>query len=262
MIEAVIFDWGGTISTHASAIRIQELWRTAARHLASHASHSSHDESALAAQLAAVEDAFWARTTTHQRAGALHGLVSEALELLDLELHPEVVREAGDHYLAAWEPHIEHDPEAAETLTALRERGIRTALLSNTHWPREYHERFLDRDGLTELFDVRLFTCELEYMKPHRQAFRDALDAVGVRDPGRALFVGDRPFDDIYGAQQAGMRTALRPNPAVPSHEVTPDVVLGALPELLTHVDAWRAEAWGAEGRDGDSDGGGADDGQ
>ena len=113
-------------------------------------------------------------------------------------------------YLEAWAPHIEHAADAAETLEALRAAGIRIAMLSNTHWPRDFHERFLARDGLAELIDARVYTSELAYMKPHPSAFAAALGAVGVRDPSRAVFVGDRPWDDIFGARRAAPACAPR----------------------------------------------------
>ena len=143
-------------------------------------------------------------------------------------------------YLEAWAPHIEHAADAAETLEALRAAGIRIAMLSNTHWPRDFHERFherfLARDGLAELIDARVYTSELAYMKPHPSAFAAALGAVGVRDPSRAVFAGDRPWDDIFGARRAGLRTALRTNALVPGYEVEPDIEIERLSELLTHL--------------------------
>ena len=39
-------------------------------------------------------------------------------------------------YLDAWTPHITHDAEAVATIEALRARGLRIGLLSNTHWPK------------------------------------------------------------------------------------------------------------------------------
>ena len=63
--------------------------------------------------------------------------------------------------------------------------------------------------------------------------------ALANDDPARAVFVGDRPFDDIYGARQAGMRAVLRHNPAVPGHDVEPDAAIDRLPELLPHLEAW-----------------------
>ena len=44
-----------------------------------------------------------------------------------------------------------------------------------------------------------------------REAFRAAMEAVGVDDPARCVYVGDRLFDDIWGAQNAGMRGDPRP---------------------------------------------------
>ena len=149
------------------------------------------------------------------------------------------MEEAAVRYLDAWTPHIVHDPEAAAALGALRAQGLRIGLLSNTHWPRTFHEHFLERDGLAELIDARLYTSEMEFMKPHPDAFRAALDALGVADAARAVFVGDRPFDDIHGAQQAGMRAVLRPNGDVPAHDVTPDAEIASLSELAALVDGW-----------------------
>lgn len=232
-IDAVIFDWGGTLSEHA-IVEMEDMWRLAARHLAP----ESPDE--MTAKLIAVEEAHWARCATDQRAGTLAELLAAATTEVGADVAEAVLEEAAVRYLDAWTPHIVHDPEAAATLGALRARGLRIGLLSNTHWPRTFHERFLERDGLAELIDARLYTSEMLYMKPHPEAFRAALDALGVDDPSRAVFVGDRPFDDIHGAQQAGMRTVLRPNSDVPAHDVTPDAEIASLSELVAVIDGWR----------------------
>ena len=148
-----------------------------------------------------------------------------------------LLEEAAMRHLDSWTPHVRHDPEAVAALGALRDRGLRIGLLSNTHWPRTFHERFLERDRLAGLIDVRLYTSEMEFQKPHPSAFAAALDAVGVSDPRRALFVGDRPYDDIYGAKGAGLWAALRPHSSVPAYDVEPDVVIQRLPELAEVVD-------------------------
>ena len=65
-----------------------------------------------------------------------------------------------------------------------------------------------------------------------------------VERPGRAVFVGDRPWDDVVGAGRAGMRTVLRRNPGVPAYDVEPDAVIDELLELIAVVDGWgRASA-------------------
>ena len=121
----------------------------------------------------------------------------------------------------------------------MRDRGLRIGLLSNTHWPRAFHERFLKFDGLDGLIDARLYTSEMEFMKPHASAFEAALATVDVERPRHAVFVGDRPFDDIHGAHAAGMRTVLRPNGEVPAYDVTADAEIAALPELIALIDDW-----------------------
>ena len=78
-----MFDWGGTLSTFATSVRVQELWNPAAAALEPHTTHS-HEE--IAACLAATEDAFWERTATHQRAGTLADIVAEAHERLGADV--------------------------------------------------------------------------------------------------------------------------------------------------------------------------------
>lgn len=232
-LDAVIFDWGGTLSDFV-ALELLDVWRTAAHHL----DPTREDE--LTTALSAVEERFWARTTTTQESGTLADLLAEASRDLGLDVAEAVLEEAAVQHLDSWTPHIVHDRDAVPVLSALRERGLAIGLLSNTHWPRAFHEEFLARDGLDGLIDARLYSSELSHLKPHPSVFHAALDAVGVADPSRAVFVGDRPLDDIHGAKQVGMRAVLRPNPHVPAHDVVPDAVISSLPELIALVDAWR----------------------
>lgn len=112
-------------------------------------------------------------------------------------------------------------------------------MLSNTHWPRAFHERFLDRDGLVHLIDARLYTSEMPFQKPHPSAFEAAAAALDVA-PTEAVFVGDRPWDDVSGARATGMRTVLRPNPIAPDIDgIEPDPRIDRLPELVDLVRSW-----------------------
>ncbi len=232
-VKAVVFDWGGTLSVFVEA-ELVDAWRLAARHLA------PEREEELTERLVAVEADFWATTASHQRSATLGDLLAAATAALGLDVAEALLEEAAVRHLDAWTDHIRHDPEAVPTLAALRERGLRIGLLSNTHWPRAFHERFLERDGLAELIDARLYTSEMPHQKPHASAFAAALDALGIDDPSRAVFVGDRPWDDVAGAKRAGLRAVLRPNPLVEPYDVEPDAVIERLPELVALVDAWR----------------------
>src|SRR6266700_267553 len=147
-------------------------------------------------------------------------------------LVPDRTAELTAAHLEAWTPHTHTDPEAAPLLRALHERGLRTGLLSNTHWPRDWHERILARDGVLDLIDARVYTSELRHTKLHAEAFRAVLDRLGV-EPGEAVMVGDRPIDDVSGAQALGMRTVLLPNGLVPPGPAEPDATISRLSELL-----------------------------
>lgn len=234
-VEAVIFDWGGTLSYWA-LVEFEEIWRLTARRLAPHLGQS---EEALAAGLAQVELDAWTQMGNDHRAFTFKDLVERASGAFGVDIGDILLEELTDDYLASWVPHIEHDPDAAAVLATLRIHGIRTGLLSNTHWPADFHEQMLERDGLAHLLDARVYTSDLEFTKPHPVAFQAALEAVGVTDPSRAVYVGDRLFDDIFGAQRVGMRAVHRPNAHVPDYDVIPDASIDQLTELLEVVRKW-----------------------
>ncbi|MDA1010412.1 MAG: HAD family hydrolase [Chloroflexi bacterium] len=237
-VEAVIFDWGGTLS-HWALVEFDQVWRMAAAHLAPHLGQPGEH---LAARLAQVELDAWQQMGNDHRAFTFRDLVNRASAAIGADVADAIIEEASEHYLSSWVPHIEHDPDDVPLLEALRERGIRTGLLSNTHWPAGFHEAMLERDGLAHLLDACVYTSELRYTKPHPEAFEAALQAVGITDPSRAVYVGDRLFDDVFGAQRAGMRAIHRPNAHVPDFDVRPDARIERLGDLLDVVLRWDDE--------------------
>jgi putative hydrolase of the HAD superfamily len=123
----------------------------------------------------------------------------------------------------------------------LRADGIRIGVLSNTMWPRHVHQRVFVRDGIDGLIDGAVYSSEIDWTKPHREAFLAAMAAVGVSDPAACVFVGDRPYDDVYGAKQAGMRAVLIANSDVPAFaDAEPDAVIRRLADLAPLVETWR----------------------
>lgn len=226
-VEAVLFDWGGTLSVH-TPVDLLDMWRAAARVLA------PDDPEPVAAALLAAEDSWWRECVA---AGDRSGTTEQLVRSVAQETHLDVAG-ALRAYHDAWELTVAHDPAAVPVLTALKERGIRTGLLSNTHWPRALHDRWLADAGLLELLDVRLYTSDMRHMKPHAEAFRALLAAVGVA-ADRAVFVGDRLRDDISGAAAVGMRTVHLTGRPVEPWDVRPDAELVTLEGLVELVDAW-----------------------
>jgi HAD superfamily hydrolase (TIGR01509 family) len=97
-------------------------------------------------------------------------------------------------------------PDAAPTLRALRERGIRTVAVSNVGFDLR---PVLDGLGLLDRLDAVLLSFELGAVKPDPRVFAAACAAVDVA-PAEALMVGDHAAAD-GGAADAGIRTLLIP---------------------------------------------------
>ena len=233
MIEGIVFDWGGTLTRPIEVIYEIDTWGEVARHLAP----DNHEE--LVTRLGAIEAELWEISRTTQRSARIEDLVAAVVKEFGIDIAEESLEYATGRHLETLLPHIEHDPDAVEVLTGLRERGLRIGLLSNTLWPGSFHERLLEEAGIRDLIDARLYTSQMEVTKPHPDAFKAALGALRIEDPAAAIFVGDRPYDDIHGAQRAGLRTIHRPNELVPAHDIAPDAVIDDLSALLVVVDGW-----------------------
>ena len=222
----MIFDWGGTLTPWHS-INIEQLWSTVCE-----PHFPASEAAALAAALNAAELDLWETGRASRRSATMRQL----FELASVTASEELLAS----YRRVWEPHTFTDPDARELLAALRDRAIRIGVLSNTMWPRSWHEAVFRRDGVLDLIDGAVYSSEIDWTKPHPEAFRAAMRAVGASDPARCVFVGDRPYDDVFGAKRAGMRAVLIPHSDVPPFEsAVPDAVITRLADLAPLVDAW-----------------------
>jgi len=236
-VDAVVFDWGGTLSIWAE-VEMEDMWRLAADHIAA---DTGADAAALLAELVAVEHELWVECAQRRRGAASFRLVDifdAASDAVGVDVAGAVLEEAAMRHLDTWTPHVRHDPDAASALSELAGMGVRLGLLSNTHWPAHFHEHFLERDGLLDYLATRVYSSHEPWMKPHPEIFRTTLARLGVR-PERTLFVGDRMWDDVWGAQQAGMRGVWKQTSAAEAHPgVTPDFVVSRLTHLVELVRA------------------------
>jgi putative hydrolase of the HAD superfamily len=225
-VRAVIFDWGGTL-TPWHTVDHDELWLTVcARH------YPAADAAAMAAAARAAEMELWRLAESELQSSTLDAVFARAGVTASADFLSS--------YFAAWEPHTVTDPDAGPLLRELRQRGIKVGVLSNTMWPRAAHEQIFVRDEIFELIDGAVYTSEIPWVKPHPEAFRAAMRALGVTDPAGCVFVGDRPYDDVHGAKRAGMRAVLIPHSDVPAFSgAEPDAVISRLADLLGHVDSW-----------------------
>jgi putative hydrolase of the HAD superfamily len=229
-IEAVLFDWGGTLATWHT-IDLYAVWRSVAELI----DEARAEE--LAKRLLAAENSIWQRSKEEHTSSTLE----EVCLLAEVAMTPAALAE----YERQWQPHTVLEPDAIETLTALRERGLKVGVLSNTIWSRERHEEIFARDGVLDLLDGAVYTSEVPWTKPHPEAFLAAMRAAGATEPARCLFVGDRLFDDVWGAQNVGMRAVHIPHSAIPADQIghtegVPDATIQHLSELPALIDSWQ----------------------
>lgn len=236
MIRAVVFDWGGTL-TPWRRMDFRAGWRAYAE-----LRHAGDEQRAveLADALATADVARWTGIRDDARAFTVADVLADAAAEHQDGEHAHALAAYRDYWVRA----THTDPEAAPMLRALKERGLRLGILSSTMWPGEWHDEWLRRDGVLDLFDGRTWSSDLPFTKPHPTAFRAAMAAVGVDDPAECVFVGDRPYDDISGAKAVGMRAVLVPHSEIPEEQqvpvdVEPDAVIQRLSELPDVVRGW-----------------------
>jgi putative hydrolase of the HAD superfamily len=231
-VRAVVFDWGGTL-TPWHTIDVEEE----ARALAAAALDADDDAHH---RLGAAVQAVWGRSRDQHTSATVADIFAEAGLTHDEQLLVA--------YRDFWAPHSLTDPDVVPLFSRLRADGVKVGLLSNTVWPRAWHEEFFERDGVLDLLDGAVYTSEIPWTKPSPEAFRAAMAAVGVDDPAACVFVGDRLFDDIWGAANVGMRTIHLPHSDIPREQVghsqgEPDAVVDRLAHVHDVVAAWRGSA-------------------
>ncbi len=97
--------------------------------------------------------------------------------------------------------YMQIDAEMLELVQGLRERGLRTALLSNS-WGNNY-----PWERIRGLFEFAVISSEVGLRKPDSRIYRRTLDKLGLA-PEQTVFVDDGA-PNIEVAEQLGMHTIL-----------------------------------------------------
>lgn len=245
--EAVLFDLDDTLISWEHAAEGWELFKRSraagVRAFLHGAGHAVPELEAFSAIMDREIAQLWTDVKVDFRAARIdEGLlrIAEAVGIAPAEIEVDaLLRAYGWGPIPATRPHADARP----TLEWLTQAGYRLALVTNAMQPMWMRDIELAWHDLLDPFPVRLSSFDAGHMKPHPTIFRRALDALGV-EAERAVFVGDRPANDIAGANAVGMLSVLmRPDYLADRHDLDslppeqrPDHVigrLGELPELL-----------------------------
>jgi putative hydrolase of the HAD superfamily len=197
--RAVLFDFFGTL-THA------------VRRGPAHAS--------IARGLGCDPEAFLALldATFQSRARGRYGPPAEMLRHLALALgarpSPEQLAAAVAARVTALRTDTRLRPEAVPVLRAARQRGMRTALVSDCT-----HElpRFLPALPVAPLLDACVYSVFVAACKPEPMIYLTACERLGV-PPQRCLYVGDGGGRELSGARAVGMDAVRLDAPDLVDH--------------------------------------------
>ena len=96
---------------------------------------------------------------------------------------------------------LEPKAETLETLSTLKERGYKLALVSNCS---QEVPLLFESSTMRPFFDALIYSAEVGVMKPHPKIYEKALEALDV-NPEDAVFVGDGDCDELGGALKVGI---------------------------------------------------------
>ena len=252
-LRGVIFDMGGTLlHYHPPNVEPQRGWQ-AMEDTGAEAVYTLLKEQGLplpplaearAINFSVVERQW--RTIGEGGNPQLAGILREVLTAWGLPeeaLADGLLDSATTAYCTALQAVARPLPGAREALAALQAEGLHLGLISNTVWPGVFHMEDLERFGLAATLECTLFSADVGVWKPDPRIFHLALEALGLQ-PDEAAYVGDHPYFDVHGAQQAGLRgiwiwNAAWVNPRLRELEIHPDATIHALAELPDAIRPW-----------------------
>jgi putative hydrolase of the HAD superfamily len=160
------------------------------------------------------------------------------IEATGVHPEPDLVRDLASAEFEFMSTRVRLHDDVVPVTKELRERGVRTALVSNcSHNTTPVVERL----RLPELLDAVILSFEIGAKKPQPEIYRAALEALGDIEPGAAVFVDDQAkYCDGAAALGIDTRLILRRDSPPPIEgwavEANGHRVIASLTELLDPV--------------------------
>ncbi len=147
------------------------------------------------------------------------------IRLYGVLAHEDV--ECGKRLLEEIENEVDFYAGAAETLHALKKRGLMLGIITDTAAPVYVKLAWFERGGFGDVWDAIVSSKELGIRKPDAEIYQTALAQLGI-GAGAAVFVGHKAAE-LEGARAVGMKTiAFNYVPPVKAN-----FYISCLPELL-----------------------------
>lgn len=229
MLKAIIFDYGDTL------VRSKKTYKKAAQQLALFFKKLGHNLSANEVHKR-MESYF--EDVEEKRKKNFMELTPEEyskniLKLLSINFDEKILKETVNILTET----TYEDTLREDTISTLKElkKKFKIGVISNTHFygPLVRSKRF----GISKYIDIIVLSCIFGKAKPATEIFVYVLSKLNVKQD-EAIFVGNDPFYDIYGAKKAGMKTVwIIDNPKDLPKEQKPDYIIKELRELFKVVE-------------------------
>ena len=196
--RAVIFDLYGTL--------VDELWYPCTQE-----AKYQRTVSEIAATLGVRFEDFkqvWSATSHRQNLGELRPTIATLTYLcdgLDVTVSKEQLEHAAAIRLEFMRRSLRPREGALETLSRLRDAGLKTGLISNCI--SDTSDLWLSTP-FASLFDSVVFSCDVGVKKPDSRIYTLGYDSLGV-EPSDCLFIGDGSSRELTGATSVGMDAVL-----------------------------------------------------
>ena len=180
-------------------------------------------------------------SSTHRRLTTAESdpytVMTSIAHAIDPGISTAVIREATDQRVARFERLLTEVPAPTlAVLSGLRERGLKTALITNAD---TIETHAWERSPMAPLFDSVAFSWRVGYAKPDVRIYQYSLDGLGLQ-ASDCVFVGDGGSDELPGARAVGLTTVFATGKVpklkeeeIRERELHADHVIGTLQELL-----------------------------
>ena len=251
----MLFDFGHTLVDFRRVPSALVAAYTEVRsRLEGYVDHELPGAEALAHEITTAMDVIVRRSYEEGRIQELDiiDLLVDAFAGIGVALDQDLARELAiiDH--RGFSDSITVPPATLDVLDDVASRGLAMGLVSNITLAPDLLHADLEAFGLAPYLCAVAFSSEVGWRKPDGRIFAHALEQLGATG-SQAVFVGDRLWDDIAGAQRAGMAAVLtrefRDELEGPEHaealrigeealaRIRPDQVISRLGELPAALD-------------------------
>ena len=121
--------------------------------------------------------------------------------------------EQWDHFAWLWYEPLSKiakiEPDIKQTLTSLKNAGIKLGILSNTFVSGKSIEKQLEEIGILDLFSMRMYSYQFTFRKPDLRIFKIAAERIGEAFEN-IIYVGDRIDKDAKPTLKLGMTPVLK----------------------------------------------------